>query len=205
MRINAVLSITLLAMLAACSATSSQPSAGSDADVLPPSFSPAKVCAWQFAGSKDADAGTALGSWFYMSNDGWCATKTSSVEHQLAFTPTTYVTVMPEHGTVNIVPGRVGITHIAYKSAPGFRGSDKFTVTFYIAGAENIYPFDILVGSPIMVDGDRILLVDKEPPFGTMRIGEKILVANSSCPAGQIEEVIGKKGPRIHKCIPIPP
>src|SRR5258708_6498854 len=55
------------------------------------------------------------------------------------------------------------------------------------------------------------VIVKKEPPLGKMTLGQRLLVDDGSCPAGQIREVIGgdhvkvggtKAIERTWKCIP---
>jgi hypothetical protein len=64
----------------------------------------------------------------------------------------------------------------------------------------------LLVGPALAVD-----VLKKEPPMGKMTLGQKVLVDDGSCPAGQIKEVTGgdhvKVGGtqhivRTYKCIP---
>jgi len=47
--------------------------------------------------------------------------------------------------------------------------------------------------------------VSKEPPSGHLRYGERLLVDDGSCPAGQIKELIGGKSAsgvkRLRRCI----
>lgn len=212
MRLKSLAPAGLLAILAACSSPAGQSSttaaADSDSNPMPASYHPASVCIWRFVGSNRANEGTAAGSWLYMSNDGWCSTTTSFIRHHFPFTPGMEVTAAPQNGTVKIVPGRTGVMHVAYRSAEGYAGADAFAVTVSVAPQEIVYPFNVLIGRPTVIDGGPAIAVDKEPPAGALRLNEKILVGSSSCPAGQIQEVIGgsnrKNIPRVHKCIPTP-
>jgi Family of unknown function (DUF6719) len=47
--------------------------------------------------------------------------------------------------------------------------------------------------------------VSKEPPNGQLRYGQRLLVDDGSCPAGQIKELVGGKSTngvsRLRRCI----
>jgi hypothetical protein len=49
-------------------------------------------------------------------------------------------------------------------------------------------------------------VVSREQDIADLRLGQRILVDDGSCPAGQIKEVSGAQmttnGIRVHKCIP---
>jgi hypothetical protein len=58
--------------------------------------------------------------------------------------------------------------------------------------------------SPVIASGK--IALDREPPPGTLRYGEKILVNDRSCPPGQIKQIIGgdvsRDIDRVRSCIP---
>jgi hypothetical protein len=68
-----------------------------------------------------------------------------------------------------------------------------------------------LVGTLLAGPAMAVEVVKKEPPLGKMTLGQKVLVDDGSCPAGQIKEVTGgdhvKVGGTQHivrtsRCIP---
>ncbi len=45
-----------------------------------------------------------------------------------------------------------------------------------------------------------------EPPKGGLKTGQKVLVDDGSCPAGQVKQVTGGSSntPRLKECVPMP-
>jgi hypothetical protein len=67
------------------------------------------------------------------------------------------------------------------------------------------------IASVALISGASGQVVDKEPPLGQLREGQRVLVNDGSCPKGQIKEVIGgnhikvggtKTIERSRNCIP---
>ncbi|QFY63020.1 hypothetical protein FZ934_22105 (plasmid) [Rhizobium grahamii] len=63
----------------------------------------------------------------------------------------------------------------------------------------------IAIGTIAALSGCQSIL-KAEPPKGTLATGQKVLVDDGSCPAGQVKQVTGATPgtPRIKECVPMP-
>lgn len=130
-------------------------------------------------------------------NDGWASFNVSQNPNNPS---TMRLTTPPMHGSVGF--GTQGdFLVVGYRPNPTFVGPDHFNVIVSKPGGTTF-----TVPTQVVVTASDHFVLNTEPPPGTIKSGATFLVADGSCPTGQIKQIIGGNGgmhiPRRSQCIP---
>jgi len=67
----------------------------------------------------------------------------------------------------------------------------------------------VLLGAAVLIGAAapaRAQYLGREQDIGDLRLGQRVLVDDGTCPAGQVKQVTGSTpgNPRIKECVPMP-
>ncbi len=157
--------------------------------------STATICLWHVPGAKTYVGRTLEPSAISMSDDGWCWTRFFFRFGTLPKALGMPVSLPPRDGIVQVVLGPNNSMLVGYKPNPGFSGTDHMTL---IAVIKHVFTYPFILN----VAGSNDVFASEPPPHGLPK-GKSVLVADTSCPTGQVDQVTGGV-PRQHVCLPVP-